>query len=1421
MISGLFLLASLVSLATCDELGTTNVTKSYFMTSMVELPGGCGTDSYCGSYQYHGVQTHGVFNADLDQTHYIVNDIKFKFFDSSDSGHTSTWDDFSCDLFKSSSDITPLMDCSAQSGSGWQTRTVPTDKLHLLRNHPAPQKIQVTNTKYGSMNGDYFYNPWYSAGHYTGYKWVLYVTGVPVCSGCDLGDCVDYASCSCRDGGVGATCGAHQCSMDGFADHVGLTSCSGPYTSQYGDTAMGSTCQTTISCPPMHTQVGTPGVTVTCQQDTSVLCNSSQSCDATWSEDPTTLGYCDPDECALGIDNCHAEATCTDKLGGFTCECKDGFSGDGVTCEVNRCDAPSLATGIERTCTGPLVDEYGVDTENATCTLVDGCSSLGPYVRVGDLATIQCLADSLEFESFETVYCDEDKCQSGANDCHQFADCTYSVGSFSCSCPDLFHGTGQFCAVEQCPALEPNAGTFVACGGDLNEVHGDNVVTSTCTVTDECAENFVYVEPAGTSVFTCERDASVACAEGGDASACDTAWSSPLSQLPYCDPDECALGTDTCHADATCKNTPTGYTCTCNEGYSGDGESCVDIDECADGVANECAAASVCTNLKGSYECKCLKDGYVDPEGLGYICDDVNECEDETLEDGCVANAVCVNVDGAKNKCECANGYAGNGFVECADVDECATKTDSCSDVGSVCINNVGSHECACVNGFVDVGVTDGKKAGEVCEDVDECAADDDNVCTTAADGGVCTNTVGSYECGCADGFRLVEGSATECEDIDECEEFGRDVLCHESARCVNLDGSHRCSCLDGLLGDGVVSCVNGDDVETQVAALVEVHMDVACSDFVADEFVTNLATFLSVSRKRIVVTGVRCASVHAKVALLEPQEVDASELQTNDRVAASELAASLETKLTSSESSWFVDQYSVVGAEYGDATADVLVDKTKQQVYVPPRQEDAAGSGADKSVDEAAGSSTTDVAVIVAVVVVLVVLLIAVAVTARRRVAEAHRLNSMEEAGGTYLAPTATSGGTTGSGTMAALASMRRDKTLRSSSSTAGGAGDYDEAPRAGKTARAPDEFLAGKVLIPADELVRDVKIGEGAFGLVFKGQWGEKAVAIKEVKGTNAEAIKQLVDEGERLSQIPPHDNVVTFYGVCAEPMGVVLQFCAKGALLDKLYGSDSSKFYEFSLAELQALTLGIAAGLKHLHSVQVIHRDVATRNVLIDENGVAKLTDFGMSRDQEEGAEYVQQTKTSTGPLKWMAPEQMVDRIVSSKADMYSFGIVMWEMYARSEPWPGVMALQAAGNVMAGKQHAVAEETTPMAAAIMLACLDKDMHARPSAERVVKGATAEWGSDGSTVDGEAVGAGAKENPAVLALKAKHFAELPKEEDDAVYLAPPTKPKASVEDGYGAPPKKGAATGVQKMEKRSSSRRHGKTPRSSSPTH
>ncbi|XP_078701706.1 uncharacterized protein LOC144927826 isoform X2 [Branchiostoma floridae x Branchiostoma belcheri] len=164
----------------------------------------------------------------------------------------------------------------------------------------------------------------------------------------------------------------------------------------------------------------------------------------------------------------------------------------------------------------------------------------------------------------------------------------------------------------------------------------------------------------------------------------------PLDNKQCDDVDECTLGPDLCHGNATCINTPGSYICQCNQGYAGNGTVCMNIDECATGT-HGCHANAHCVDLPGSHDCIC-ELGYV---GNGRLCTDINECA-EDKGDMCSANATCVNTPGSY-RCECNHGYKGDGIM-CTDVDECATDNGMCEDV---CINTAGSYTCACSNGLL------------------------------------------------------------------------------------------------------------------------------------------------------------------------------------------------------------------------------------------------------------------------------------------------------------------------------------------------------------------------------------------------------------------------------------------------------------------------------------------------------------------------------------------------------------------------------------------------------------------------------------------------------------------------------------------------------------------------------------------------
>ncbi|EJD76634.1 hypothetical protein LOAG_16456 [Loa loa] len=194
-----------------------------------------------------------------------------------------------------------------------------------------------------------------------------------------------------------------------------------------------------------------------------------------------------------------------------------------------------------------------------------------------------------------------------------------------------------------------------------------------------------------------------------------------------------------CDENAECN----GGICKCKSGWTGDGKSCMDINECF-GEPSVCGAHALCENSPGSYNCQC---------NIGYIFD---------------RNGKCIDLD------ECAE-----GIVVCGG-----------SKNSSICVNTDGSYECRCAPGYA--GSPDSPHG---CVDVNECQLSD----FYCGEKGVCKNLVGSYECECADGFQRDQYTG-QCVDIDEC----KYDPCDKAAICTNLHGSFRCACIDGFVGNGV-----------------------------------------------------------------------------------------------------------------------------------------------------------------------------------------------------------------------------------------------------------------------------------------------------------------------------------------------------------------------------------------------------------------------------------------------------------------------------------------------------------------------------------------------------------------------------------------------------------------------------------------
>uniref|UniRef100_A0A672YRI9 receptor protein-tyrosine kinase n=1 Tax=Sphaeramia orbicularis TaxID=375764 RepID=A0A672YRI9_9TELE len=196
---------------------------------------------------------------------------------------------------------------------------------------------------------------------------------------------------------------------------------------------------------------------------------------------------------------------------------------------------------------------------------------------------------------------------------------------------------------------------------------------------------------------------------------------------------------------------------------------------------------------------------------------------------------------------------------------------------------------------------------------------------------------------------------------------------------------------------------------------------------------------------------------------------------------------------------------------------------------------------------------------------------------------------------------------------------------------------------------------------------------IGAGEFGEVYRGILKapgrkELAVAIKTLKPGYTEKQRQdFLSEASIMGQFT-HQNIIRLEGVVTKfkHVMIVTEYMENGALDRYLRDHDG----EFSSFQLVGMLRGIAAGMKYLSDMSYVHRDLAARNILVNNTLECKVSDFGLSRVLEDDPEGTYTTSGGKIPIRWTAPEAIAYRKFTSASDVWSFGIVMWEVMAFGE-------------------------------------------------------------------------------------------------------------------------------------------------------
>ncbi|XP_014004658.1 megakaryocyte-associated tyrosine-protein kinase isoform X2 [Salmo salar] len=255
---------------------------------------------------------------------------------------------------------------------------------------------------------------------------------------------------------------------------------------------------------------------------------------------------------------------------------------------------------------------------------------------------------------------------------------------------------------------------------------------------------------------------------------------------------------------------------------------------------------------------------------------------------------------------------------------------------------------------------------------------------------------------------------------------------------------------------------------------------------------------------------------------------------------------------------------------------------------------------------------------------------------------------------------------------------------------------------------------------LLDIRKLTLGESIGEGEFGAVFEGDYIGQKVAVKNIKcDVTAQAF---LEETTVMTKLQ-HKNLVRLLGVIVDNgLHIVTELMAKGNLVNFLRTRGR---FVISTGQLLRFALDVCEGMEYLESKRLVHRDLAARNILVSNEGVAKVSDFGLTKVDCKASD------NAKLPVKWTAPEALKKEKFSTRSDVWSYGVLLWETFSYGrQPYPKMVCKaenQSKGTnqsvkevkerVEQGYRMEAPEECPPTVYALMRGCWEAEPKKRPS--------------------------------------------------------------------------------------------------------
>ncbi|XP_010917753.1 serine/threonine-protein kinase EDR1 [Elaeis guineensis] len=247
-------------------------------------------------------------------------------------------------------------------------------------------------------------------------------------------------------------------------------------------------------------------------------------------------------------------------------------------------------------------------------------------------------------------------------------------------------------------------------------------------------------------------------------------------------------------------------------------------------------------------------------------------------------------------------------------------------------------------------------------------------------------------------------------------------------------------------------------------------------------------------------------------------------------------------------------------------------------------------------------------------------------------------------------------------------------------------------------------------------EDLVIGERIGLGSYGEVYRADWNGTEVAVKKFLDQDfyGDALDEFRSE-VRIMRRLRHPNVVLFMGAVTRPpnLSIVSEFLPRGSLYRILHRPNC----QIDEKRRIKMALDVAKGMNCLHTSvpTIVHRDLKSPNLLVDKNWTVKVCDFGLSRLKHNT---FLSSKSTAGTPEWMAPEVLRNEPSNEKCDVYSFGVILWELATLRMPWSGMNPMQVVGAVgFQERRLDIPKEVDPLVARIIWECWQTDPSLRPS--------------------------------------------------------------------------------------------------------